>query len=143
MKQKYKHLASAIFTIVAISWSLISSAINGEWGTLWVFAGLALVIVLIGIQQYFSAGKDHRRVCKNMTAEEKEKMQHISEKIGKKIAIRVALTAVLLAISYGFIGSWTLIYTIPVAVIFLIVLCIPVWKKNKEQTDAFFQTLEK
>ena len=121
-----------------LCWILVSAAESGDWRSFWGILGCVLFAGLVNLLKHVFGKKPRKMVYKNLTHAEKEEATGIAEQLGLKLGIRIAPLVFLIVFLKMTCDRAVLFYAIPVSVILLIVLCIPIWKKNKEQADALY-----
>ena len=136
MNDKKKTTLRWVFIAAVMCWVLASSACAGHWERFWLNLLAILFALLVGLLAHLFSGKTRRIILKNMTRDERGRLSHIGEQAGKRLGLRVAPFALLIPILGMLFGMSSLIYTVPPSIILLAVLCLPVWRETREQTNA-------
>jgi 1,4-dihydroxy-2-naphthoate octaprenyltransferase len=136
MNDKKKTTLRWVFIAAVMCWALTSSARAGQWERFLLNLGAIFFAMLVGLLVNLFTGKTRKRIVKNMTSDERTHLARIGEQAGKRLGIRVIPFAFLSTFLSMLFGMPSLIYTVPPSIILLAVLCRPVWRETREQTNA-------
>lgn len=122
--------------VAVMSWTLASTASERRWGLFWLNLGAILFALFVALVLPLFTSKTRKTILKNMTRDEREDLARIGEQAGKRLGLRVIPFAFLIAFFNMSFGVTSLFYAIPPSICLLLILCLPVWRTTREQTNA-------
>jgi len=136
MNHKTKTTLRLVLMVAVMSWALASTASEERWGLFWLNLGAILFALFVGLVSPLFTSKTRKAILKNMTRDERADLARIGEQAGKRLGLRVMPFAFLIAFFSMLFGVTSLFYTIPLSICLLFILCLPVWRSTREQTNA-------
>ena len=123
------------FAVISAGWAIYYAVSSENRGLFWLMVANIFFVLLIGTLSTLLESPIRKKIRKNMTAEEKRSFSAIGKNAGTALGIRVAPIAFIAGITIMVFGLEALLYLIPVAVLLLIVLCMPVWRNVRKESD--------
>jgi hypothetical protein len=135
MNDKSKQRPPWVFIAAMFCFGLVSAALTKHWWLFWGIIGAHAFAVLVGTLGSVLTSRTRRTILKNLTPDEKAALSSIGQQTGKRLGMRVAPIAFMVPCIGMLFGFKSLIYTLPPAIILLVILCVPVWRTVRKQTS--------